>query len=83
MSPYPNYPEGFFESLLILGIDHEFVNNFKSLGDNPKIDELNLQQLKTYLTYIYRKEHYACGSVAEYVKSGKLLKIFLRIKEIY
>ena len=44
-SAYPNYPKGQIEALYILGINHDYVKNFKDLN-NLKIEVLNIKQLK-------------------------------------
>ena len=79
---YPAYPAGM--DFVIMDMDYEYNATMKEIeiaGLTPS--ELNLRQIKGYLTYIWRGERFCDGHIAEYMENGVLLKLFLRLDDLY
>lgn len=83
--PHAKYPDGLklFEILNTLGgTDWNYQENIKEFRDKIPPTELNVFQIRTYLTFIYRGERLCDGYIARYMKDRTLLKLFLRLDDL-
>lgn len=79
--PYPKYPSNLFEILNILGTDTEFT---ETINDVQKMDpgDMNLHQIRTFLTGMIQGERFCDGLIAGYIEDGTLLTCIERIEAI-
>ena len=75
--PYPhyNYPEELFEVEELLTPDYNY-------NDNLDYSALNVENIRTVITVIFRGERFCDGSIARGVESGILLNSLLRLRDI-
>ena len=86
--PHYNYPEELFEVEELLTPDYNYTDNLeKPPFINRKIDNLdysalNVENIRTVITVIFRGERFCDGSIARGVESGILLNSLLRLRDI-
>ena len=80
--PHPMYPDGLYESFLLLGSDYDYFKNMKKIGEKD-INTMSLTEMRTLLTYISRRERFYDGLIARFVLDGNMKKALLKIKDIY
>lgn len=80
-NPYPMYNDLIFAALDLLEPDYDYLAHHEKIGNKP-IEELNRREIATMLTFIMRGERFCDGHIANYVESGDLLKLLLRLREI-
>lgn len=84
--PYPIYPEGMNLNLLleyIGGMDYEYDKHMKEISQTKLLPtDLNLAQIRSYMTFIIRGEKFCDGHIAEYMKNRVLLKLCLRLDDL-
>ena len=80
--PFTEYPEGVWESFSILESDKEYLDNYKQNCEGVLPSEMNVQQIRTMLTYLNRGEHFCDGLLAEYLENKVLLKLLLRLDDL-
>ena len=66
---------------MIFEPDYFYTDNLHVL--NKPIEELDFEEVKTYITYIYRRERIASGYIEEYVSNGKLRRLLERSISLY
>lgn len=49
---------------------------------NKNISKLNIEEIKQYITYIYRKERFCEGCIKSYIDNGKLLQLLKHFLEV-
>lgn len=83
---YPMYPDGIalYPLLQCIGdFDYEYdqhVKEIKKSGLQPT--DLNLEQIRSYLTFIVRGERFCDGHIEEYMKNLVILKLCLRLEDL-
>ena len=70
--PFPKYPECVFPALSILGSDYSYMD---TINEVLKIDpnDMDLFQMKTFLTGMKRQERFCDGLIAGYIEDGTVL----------
>ena len=82
--PYPIYPDGLCESLYhLIELDKNYLDNYEKLKDSPDYQNLTKEELSTVMTHYVRGERFCDGLIAEAIEDGTLLKVLMRIKEVY
>ena len=79
--PYPKYPECVFDALRVLGSDKNYVATIKEIYKIDPVD-LDLFQIRTLFTGIYRQERFCDGLIAGNIESGVILTCLKRILEL-
>lgn len=80
---YPVYPKELFSILHIMEPDYEYPDHLKEMQRQKlRFSEFSLSQIQTYLTYLFRRERFCEGLIAEAVNHGTLLKLLLRIHDL-
>ncbi len=79
---YPNELIGFFVYLnKIKFFDENYLFNVSKI-QNERISDLNLSEIRTFLTYMYKQESSSTGLIARYIENGKLIQLLDRLKEL-
>ena len=78
-NPYPIYAPEVERSLGLLEQDFYYQAHYDKLQRKP-IEEMNLDEIATMLTFISRGERFCDGHIASYVESGDLLKLMVRLR---
>lgn len=77
-----NYPEELyklFDIIIELNIkDNNYKRNYKNVY-LEEIGNLNLQQIGTVVTMIFREEHFCNGFIYELIKNGKIEEIVKKL----
>ena len=69
----------FYESDLV---DYNYIDNIESIKDVYSCDKnTSLQDLRTILTSIIRKDRYSEGFLLKHIKNGNLYKLLNNIRE--
>ena len=68
----------FYENELF---DQNYLNNINKI-ENKDVEKLRPEEIFTYITFIHRQEHFSNGSLYGHFKSGLMLKLFIRLKEL-
>lgn len=79
--PYPVYDEEIDMALGMLKTDFNYGKNYEKIGRKP-IEEMNIKEIATVLTFITRGERFCDGHIAGYVESGELLRLMLRLRDL-
>jgi len=82
LMPFPEYPDGVFESLFILDTDKEYSEHYKQYCEGVTASEMSASQIKTTLTYISRGEHFCDGFLQEYLENNLLMKLLFRVDDL-
>lgn len=81
----PDYPKeliNFFVMLNKIGFyDENYLFNVPSIQNN-RISDLDINGIRTFLTYMYRQESTSEGLIARYIENGKLIQLLERLKEL-
>ena len=82
--PYPIYPDWVGDIFDLITPDY----NYDSTVEYIKVkkippENLNFRELRAMITWIDRGEHFCDGHIASCIKDGLLLKVMLRLKELY
>ena len=80
--PFPEYPDGVWESLFVMEIDHDYSENYKKFCEGVLPSEMNVRQIRTMLTRLSRGEHFCDGFIAGYLEDKTLLKLLLRLDDL-
>jgi hypothetical protein len=70
-----------FEPLNKYWIDYDYLNSIDRVTQKD-ISTLELNEIKTVLTHIWRAEHFGYGSIGNAISSGATLAIEKRLKEL-
>lgn len=81
LQPYPEYPEGVWESFSILEPDKEYLEH-KEICEGVLPSEMNVQQIRIMFTFISRGERFSNGFLAGYLENRILLKLLLRLDDL-
>lgn len=83
--PYPIYEEDvfeFIEKIYQLELtDIKYRDNFILIKDK-ELDQLNIDEILTYLTYYVRGERFCDGLIARGLKEGTLEKLTTRLRKL-
>ncbi len=79
---FPEYPDGVWESLFVMDTDKNYSDNYKNNCNGVLPSEMNVQQIRTVLTYISRGEHFCDGFLGGYLEDKSLLKMLLRLDDL-
>lgn len=80
-NPYPNYDGRVMAALGLLEPDYNYLSHHEAMNDMP-IDKMDIDNIKTMLTFINRGERFCDGHIASFVENGYLLKLLLRLSEL-
>ena len=80
--PFPEYPDGVWESLFVMDMDKNYSENYENSCNGVLPSEMNVQQIRTVLTYISRGEHFCDGFLGGYLEDKTLLKLLLRLDDL-
>lgn len=61
--------------------EKDYTKNIEKIAKED-IEALKIEEVKQYITYIYRKEKFIQGIIQEYIDNGILLKLLKRFLEI-
>lgn len=75
------YDQRVYNVLGSLWLDMDYQHNYRDINED-KLDELTLEQIATYYTFILRSERFADGSIASYINDGTLLRLVKRQAEL-
>ena len=82
--PYPIYPDGLYESLYeLVELDRDYVDHYEKLGVPIDYDNLTMDEVSTIITHYVRGERFCDGLIAGAIEDGTLLKVLMRLKELY
>lgn len=62
-------------------VDYNCRKNYQKIN-NKNIDEMDINELLTILTYAHRSEKYSDGSMYEFIENGKIIKCLNRLLEL-
>ena len=80
-TPYPNYLNTLLSSLLEKDFDYQ--KSFeKFLSLDCDYSKLTFEEIKTFITGLYRSEQGCLGSIIPYVEEGELYMVVKRLKEL-
>jgi len=79
--PYPSYDKRIIDLLLSIGEEIEYMTKYDLIADKD-INEMNLDGLKAFYTFILRSERFCDGSIKAYLEDGTILKLALRQNEL-
>ena len=80
-TPYPNYLNTLLSSLLEK--DYDYQKSFeKFLSLDCDYSKLTFEEIKTFITGLYRSEQGCLGSIIPYVEEGELYMVVKRLKEL-
>lgn len=81
----PDYPKeliNFFVTLNKINFyDENYLFNVSSIQNN-RIGDLDINGIRTFLTYMYKQESSSEGLIARYIENGKLIQLLERLKEL-
>lgn len=81
----PNYPTELLNFFVMLNkinfYDENYLFNVQKI-QNDRISDLDIDGIRTFLTYMYKQESSQEGLIARYVENGKLLQLLVRLKEL-
>lgn len=81
----PDYPNELIEFFVYLNkikfFDENYLFNVSKI-QNERISDLNLSEIRTFLTYMYKQESSSTGLIARYIENGKLIQLLDRLKEL-
>lgn len=80
-NPYPDYSKEIYDALNILDTDVDYISNISKI-ENKDIESMNIDDIRTMLTFIARGERFCDGHIAEFVCNGILFKLMVRLKEL-
>lgn len=63
---------GFQAAHALLGPDYEYQLHMAAVAHTP-VDEMAVNQLRTYLTAMAREDYWMNGSLAKHIRSGRLV----------
>ena len=79
--PYPEYPEGLFESLYeLVGTDRSYSEYRAKIGKSADYSQLTLFETRALIEHLLRGERFCDGMIADSIESGELLKILERMR---
>ena len=82
IGPYPEYPEGFWDSFSVLEPDQQYMEHYIQDCAGMLPSEMDIQQVRAALTYISRGEHFSQGFAVDYLEDKTLLKLLLRLDDL-
>lgn len=83
ISDYPENVYDLLEIIIFLKIfDRNYLNNFNEKYFD-EIQDLDLYQIGTCVTMIFRTEHFYNGYLYECIKNGILVKLIKRFKQVF
>lgn len=81
----PDYPKELINFFITLNkvnfYDKNYLFNVSSI-QNSRISDLDIDGIRTFLTYMYKQESSTEGLIARYVENGKLIQLLERLKEL-
>lgn len=81
----PDYPKELINFFIMLNkvkfYDENYLFNVSSI-QNSRISDLDINGIRTFLTYMYKQESSSEGLIARYVENGKLIQLLQRLKEL-
>ena len=78
---YAVYVEEIFNTVL----GEEIISNYKEIYDqikNKEIKDLNLDEVKSYFTFIRRGERFCDGHISNFLDNGIFTKLFERYLDL-
>ena len=79
--PFIQYDYRIMNALYSLEPDYQYVKNSKPII-NKEIEQMDLDEIATMYTYIYRSERFCDGFIAGCMENGYLNKLFCRHLEL-
>ncbi len=80
-NPYPVYDGRVMVALALLEPDYDYLSHYEAMNNMP-IDKMNIDNIKTMLTFINRGERFCDGHIASFVEDGCLLRLLQRLSEL-
>lgn len=81
----PDYPKELINFFVMLNkinfYDENYLFNVSSI-QNSRISDLDINGIRTFLTYMYKQESSSEGLIARYIENGKLIQLLERLKEL-
>ncbi len=81
----PDYPKEVINFFVLLNknnfYDKNYLFNMNKI-QNERINDLDLDKVRTFLTYMYKQESSSVGIIARYIENGKLVQLLERLKEL-
>lgn len=81
----PNYPNVLINFFIMLNkidfYDKNYLFNVQEIQNN-RISDLDINGIRTFLTYMYKQEGSSEGLIARYIENGKLIQLLERLKEL-
>lgn len=81
----PDYPHELINFFVMLNkiefFDKNYLFNVSKI-QNDRISDLDINGIRTFLTYMYKQESSSEGLIARYVENGKLIQLLERLKEV-
>ena len=81
----PDYPHELISFFVMLNkiefFDKNYLFNVSKI-QNDRISDLDINGIRTFLTYMYKQESSSEGLIARYVENGKLIQLLERLKEV-
>jgi len=82
--PYPIYPDWVEEIFELISPDYSYDSTVKYIESNAIPPEnLNFRELRAMITWLDRGEHFCDGHIASCIDSGLVLKLMIRLKQLY
>jgi uncharacterized protein YqgQ len=81
----PDYPKELIAFFVYLNkidfYDDNYLFNVSKIQNN-RISDLDIDAIRTFLTYMYKQESSSSGLIARYIENGKLIQLLERLKEL-
>jgi len=82
--PYPIYPDWVGDIFDLVSPDYNYDSTVEYIeAKTIPPEKLNFRELRAMITWIDRGEHFCDGHIASCIQSGFVLKLMLRLKELY
>lgn len=80
--PHPGYTKECLDYVNILPPDLKYSDHYNKYCENVLPTSMNARQIRTYMTWIMRGEHFCDGFLARYIENGTILKLLLRLDDL-
>ena len=71
---YVSYNSRIFDLQKIVGHDYDYNNNFEKIKEKP-VENMTKDEVKTYVTYIFRRDRFCEGFLARYIDNDILRRL--------
>ena len=78
---YVSYNLRIFDLLKIVGQDYDYSNNFEKIKEKP-VENMTKDEVKTYVTFIFRKDRFCEGFFSRYIDNDILRKLIERYLDL-